>query len=52
MLGGDCAQAAVDRGDLAVEIVDQGDGRFDVRAPRLGDREAPKQLAAAGAEEV
>jgi hypothetical protein len=37
---------------LVVQVVDEGQGRGDIAEPRLGQRQTPKQLAAAGAEQV
>jgi hypothetical protein len=38
--------------DLVVQVVDEGQGCGDVAEPWLGQRQTPKQLAPAGAEQV
>src|SRR5438094_148108 len=52
MVSACAAQPTLDRGDLAIELVDHSRRGLDVSAPRLGDGEAIEQLAAAAAEQV
>jgi len=52
VIGADPPQLVVDRGDLAVEVVDHRNGADHVRAPGLGNGKTLKQLAATDAEEI
>jgi hypothetical protein len=52
MVGARGAQLAIDRVDLAVEVIDQSQAGVDGPAPRLRDVEAVEQLAAGDAEQV
>jgi hypothetical protein len=51
MVGARGAQLAIDRVDLAVEVIDQSQAGVDGPAPRLRDVEAVEQLAAGDAEQ-
>jgi hypothetical protein len=52
MLDARLLELAVDGGDLAVEVVDHRDRREHTAAPRRGEVQAPRQLAALAAEEI
>ncbi len=50
MLGTELLELAVDLGDLRVEVIDHANGRQHAAAPRLGELQARKQLAARASE--
>jgi hypothetical protein len=52
VIGARGAQLAIDRVDLAVQIVDQPEAGVDGPAPRLRNVETVQQLAAGDAEQV
>jgi hypothetical protein len=52
VLGAEPAQLTFAVADLAVELVDQAQARFDRALPRLRESEPSEQLAAADTEQI